>query len=210
MPTERPRGRPAYPDVLTPAEWRVVEAVRHGMSNRLIAARQGKSAEAVKYHLANILQKLGLSNRRELRRWTGVRRASLLAIREPAMNPAVTLGPLGQISRSVKDIEAAVGWWRDVLGLPHLYTFGKLAFFDCGGVRLFLEEGEGGPQSVLYFRVDDIRAGHEALTARGIAFVAAPHLIHRHADGTEEWMAFFKDNEDRYLAIMSQVAPQPV
>jgi catechol-2,3-dioxygenase len=41
------------------------------------------------------------------------------------------LGPIGQLSRSVGDIAAAEAWWRDVLGLPHLYTFGNLAFFDC-------------------------------------------------------------------------------
>jgi len=30
-------------------------------------------------------------------------------------------------------------------------------------------------------------------------------MIHKHADGTEEWMAFFKDPDGRPLAIMSQV-----
>jgi DNA-binding CsgD family transcriptional regulator/catechol 2,3-dioxygenase-like lactoylglutathione lyase family enzyme len=190
---------------LTPAEWRVAEAVRHGMTNRLIAQRQGRSLDAVKYHVANVLQKLGFSSRAELRRWTGVRADSPLFHKERPMNTAVSLGPIGQISRSVNDIEAAVRWYGEILGLRHLYTFGKLAFFDCGGVRLFLEEGGSGPQSVLYFRVEDIRAAHEGLAARGIAFISAPHMIHRHPDGTEEWMAFFNDNEGRYLAIMSQV-----
>ena len=183
----------------------MAEAVRHGMTNRLIAERQGYSLDAVKFHVGNVLQKLGFSSRSELRRWTGVRADSRLFHKEPPMNRTVSLGPIGQISRSVSDIEAAVRWYGEVLGLRHLYTFGKLAFFDCGGVRLFLEEGEAGPQSVLYFHVEDIRVAHEDLAARGIAFVSAPHLIHRHPDGTEEWMAFFNDNEGRYLAIMSQV-----
>ena len=90
---------------------------------------------------------------------------------------------------------------------PHLYTFGKLAFFDCGGVRLFLEQGDGRDAAVLYFRVPDIRAAHTTLQARGVEFEGAPHLIHRHADGLEEWMAFFHDNEGRVLALMSQVQP---
>jgi DNA-binding CsgD family transcriptional regulator/catechol 2,3-dioxygenase-like lactoylglutathione lyase family enzyme len=201
------RGRPRHPDVLTPAEWRIAEAVRHGMTNRLIAERQGRSVDAVKYHVANILQKLGFSSRRQLRQWSGVRAGSLLALKEPTMSAPVQLGSLGQISRSVSDIESAVLWYRDVLGLPHLYTFGKLAFFDCGGVRLFLEEGAGGSQAVLYFRVDDVHAAHRDLTARDIEFVSAPHMIHRHANGMEEWMAFFQDNEGRPLAIMSQVRP---
>jgi DNA-binding CsgD family transcriptional regulator/catechol 2,3-dioxygenase-like lactoylglutathione lyase family enzyme len=202
------RGRPPQPDVLTPAEWRVTDAVRHGMTNRLIAQRQGRSLDAVKYHVANVLQKLGFSSRAELRRWTGVRLDSQLSTQETAMETTVSLGPIGQISRSVKDIAAAVAWYRDVLGLPHLYTFGKLAFFDCGGTRLFLEEGAGGQQSVLYFRVANIRAAHEALAARGAEFVSAPHLIHRHENGTEEWMAFLNDNEGRVLAIMAQVGPR--
>ncbi|MDO9473525.1 MAG: VOC family protein [Caulobacter sp.] len=123
------------------------------------------------------------------------------------MTTPLQLGPIGQIARSVTDIAAAEAWYRDVLGLPHLYTFGKLAFFDCGGVRLFLEEGEGTDAAAVYFRVPDIRAAHAQLEARGVAFEGAPHLIHRHADGTEEWMAFFRDNEGRVLALMSQVRP---
>ena len=117
------------------------------------------------------------------------------------------MGPIGQISRSVRDIAAARAWYGDVLGLQHLYSFGDLAFFDCGGTRLFLSQDGNADQneSILYFRVPDIRAAHAGLTARGIEFLNAPHMIHRHEDGTEEWMAFFKDNDGRPLAIMSQV-----
>jgi DNA-binding CsgD family transcriptional regulator/catechol 2,3-dioxygenase-like lactoylglutathione lyase family enzyme len=192
--------------LLTPAEWRVVEAVRHGMSNPVIARRQGVSVDAVKFHVSNALAKLGLASRRELRRWTGVRNDSALGAEKTEMTETVQLGPVGQIARSVKDIAAAQQWYGEVLGLPHLYTFGKLAFFDCGGVRLFLEESAAQePASVLYFRVPDIRAAHTQLSARGVEFVSAPHMIHRHDDGLEEWMAFFNDNEGRLLAIMSQV-----
>ncbi len=123
------------------------------------------------------------------------------------MDTPKSLGPIGQISRSVTDISAAVAWYGGVLGLRHLYTFGTLAFFDCGGTRLFLSQGEAKPgESILYFRVPDIRASHAALAGRGAVFVNAPHLVHRHADGTEEWMAMFEDNEGRVLAIMAQMA----
>ena len=190
----------------------MVDAVRHGMSNAEIARRRGVSLDAVKFHLANAVGKLGLENRKALRQWDGVRRDSPLHAREQTMDQTLELGPIGQIARSVTDIVAAEAWYRDVLGLKHLYTFGKLAFFNCDGVRLFLEEGEGAsqPQSILYFRVPDIRAVHAQLGERGAVFEGAPHMIHRHADGTEEWMAFFRDNEGRLLAIMSQVgAPRP-
>ena len=59
MTSERQRGRPPFDDVLTPAEWRVAEAVRHGLTNPEIARLQGVSADAVKYHVANALHKLG-------------------------------------------------------------------------------------------------------------------------------------------------------
>jgi DNA-binding CsgD family transcriptional regulator/catechol 2,3-dioxygenase-like lactoylglutathione lyase family enzyme len=207
MGSKRSVGRPPHPDVLTPAEWSVVDAVRHGMSNTLIARRRGVSVDAVKFHLSNAIGKLGLQDRRALRRWDGVRRDSHLHSREPNMDTTLELGPIGQVGRSVANIGEAERWYRDVLGLKHLYTFGKLAFFDCGGVRLFLEEGSVvRSQSVIYFRVPDIRAAHAQLLERGVTFESAPHLIHRHADGLEEWMAFFHDNEGRLLSIMSQVA----
>jgi predicted enzyme related to lactoylglutathione lyase len=101
-----------------------------------------------------------------------------------------------------------------VLGLPHLYTFGTLAFFDCGGTRLMLSEEAGGVarESILYLRVPDIAAAHDALKMRGVQVTHAPHMIHRHADGTEEWMAFFEDPDGRPLALMSQMkmGPDPV
>jgi DNA-binding CsgD family transcriptional regulator/catechol 2,3-dioxygenase-like lactoylglutathione lyase family enzyme len=208
MAGKRGVGRPPYPDILTRAEWGVVEAVRHGMSNAEIARRRGVSPDAVKFHLANALGKLGLADRKALRAWDGVRRDSPLHFKESDMQQTLALGPIGQISRSVGDIAAAERWYRDVLGLKHLYTFGKLAFFDCAGVRLFLEEGPkaGGRQSVIYFRVPDIRAAFAELTANDVAFDGAPHMIHRHADGMEEWMAFFRDPDGAVLALMSQVA----
>ncbi len=204
---QRRRGRPPHDDVLTAAEWQVVEAVRHGLSNRAIAERRGVSLDAVKYHVANVLSKLGFASRRELRHWNGVARGSALATKENAMPHSVSLGPVGQISRQVKDIAAARHWYGEVLGLKHLYSFGDLAFFDCGGLRLYLQQDDKpAAESILYFRVPDIRAAHAALSERGVVFTNAPHMIHRHDDGMEEWMAFFADNEGRPLAIMAQVA----
>lgn len=191
--------------------------LRHGLTLRAIAGRRGISVDAVKFHVANAVGKLGLSGLKELRLWQGVAGHSALRGKGRKMDMAeqLKLSSIGQISRSVSDIEAAVAWYRDVLGLAHLFTTGPLAFFDCGGTRLFLEQGEVGPESILYFLVQDIHVAHETLRTRGATSIAVPHMIHRHANGMEEWMAFFTDPDaplvdqpyGRAIAIMSQVMP---
>jgi len=204
-----PLGRPPHPDLLTPAEWRVVEAVRHGLSNPAIATRLGVSIDAVKFHVANALSKLGFSSRRQIRQWDGVALSSHLNPSRSKTTMFEGLGPIGQVSRSVRDLAAAIRWYGEVLRLPHLFTFGNIAFFDCAGVRLFLSQGEVLPgQSILYFRVADIHVAREDLASRGVEFINAPHMIHRHADGTEEWMAFFKDIDEQPLALMCQIGAQ--
>lgn len=62
-------------------------------------------------------------------------------------------------------------------------------------------------QSILYFQVDDIDAAYDELSSRGVEFTHAPHMIHRHESGTEEWMAFFTDPDGQPLAIMAQLRP---
>jgi catechol 2,3-dioxygenase-like lactoylglutathione lyase family enzyme/DNA-binding CsgD family transcriptional regulator len=203
------RGRPPHPDILTRAEWRVVNAVRHGLSNRKIARRLNISLDAVKFHVANAVSKLSLTDRTALKHWHGAP-ADSAVVKRGLMTKAAALGPIGQISRTVSDVPRAVAWYKDVLGLRHLYTFGNLAFFDCDGTRLFLsgpEQDAPVGNSVIYFRTADIEAEHKRLTAQGVSFRGAPHLIHRHDSGVEEWMAFFTDPDGGLLALMSQVAP---
>jgi methylmalonyl-CoA/ethylmalonyl-CoA epimerase len=125
------------------------------------------------------------------------------------MTPAeLKLSTIGQVSMRAKDIERAIAFYRDTLGIRHLFTFGTLAFFDCGGVRLMLgipEKPEfDHPGSVLYFKVDDIRAAHATLEGRGVAFEGPPHLIAKMPDH-ELWMAFFHDSEANMLALMAEV-----
>lgn len=111
-------------------------------------------------------------------------------------------GPLSQIARRVESLARARAFLADVVGLRELYAFPGLAFFDLGGVRLMLREtGQRDEADILYLRVPDIDAAHAALALRGAAFAGPPHLIHRHTDGAEEWMAFFRDDEGRDLAL---------
>ena len=164
----RTRGRPPYDDRLTPAEWGVVNFVRHGLTNQQIANRRGVSLDAVKYHVANAIAKLGLDNRKALKTWVGWPKNSHVENGDVIMNNTAyeaIVGhgfyiSVGQISRSVKDIKASEHWYKVILDLEHLYTFGDLSFFDCGGTRLMLFQAEEEPQSesIIYIRVPDINA----------------------------------------------------
>jgi methylmalonyl-CoA/ethylmalonyl-CoA epimerase len=112
-----------------------------------------------------------------------------------------------QISMRVHDVDRAVRFYRDALGVPFLFAAPpRLAFFDCGGVRLMLSTPEPGfdhPGSVLYFAVDDIAEAHAALKARGVTFGSEPHKIATLAD-REVWLAEFQDTEGNTLALMSE------
>ena len=209
------RGRPPCDDHLTPAEWGVVNFVRHGLTNQQIADRRNVSLDAVKYHVANAIAKLGLDNRKALKSWVGWPKKSQvekgdLILNDVAEEAIVGHGyyiSVGQISRSVKDVKVSEHWYKYVLDLDHLYAFGDLSFFDCGGTRLMLCQAEEGPQSesIVYIRVPNINSAYQRLMGKGVDFINAPHMVHQHDDGVEEWMAFFNDPDGRPLAIMSIV-----
>lgn len=215
MPAMAPRrrGRPPYADVLTPAEWSIVDAVRHGISDRSIAKLRGVSRDAVKFHLANAKAKVGVRTRAELRQWRGIPAKSPLASKEHRHMQELALGPIGQIARAVTDVTEAERFYRDVLGLRHLFTAGKLAFFDCGGVRLMLEDrsivenADLHNDSVLYFSVADIHSAQRELERRGVTFTGAPHMIYKHPDGVEEWLTFFHEPGGGLLSLISQAKP---
>ena len=118
----------------------------------------------------------------------------------------VKLDRIGQIAVGVDDLERAVQFYRDTLGMTFLFQAPPgLAFFDCGGIRLMLDKPLGsGKSSILYYRVEDIEATTEALKISGVAFDADPHVIAR-LPGREIWMAFFKDSEGNQLAVTSEV-----
>jgi predicted enzyme related to lactoylglutathione lyase len=120
------------------------------------------------------------------------------------------LTQIGQVGIRAHDIERATAFYRDVLGMRHLFTVpGKMSFFDCGGVRLMLSLPEGGPEfdhpgSVLYYKVPDIQQAFAALHQRGVTIVSPPHMIAR-MGSHDLWMGFFKDSEDNVLSLMCEV-----
>ena len=118
------------------------------------------------------------------------------------------LGPIGQIAVPVGDIERAVAFYRDVLGMRFLFQVPPgLAFFDCAGVRLMLDapaKAHAGNSSVIYYKVPDLHAAFATLSGRGVRFEEKPHLIAKMPDH-ELWMAFFRDPDENLLALMSEI-----
>ncbi|MBV9107945.1 MAG: VOC family protein [Gemmatimonadetes bacterium] len=117
---------------------------------------------------------------------------------------------VGQVSVNVKDVQRAIGFYRDVLGLPLLFEIPNAAFFQAGSVRLYLAIAEqpefDHPASVLYYKVSDIHAAFEGIRAAGAQVEREPHLLARMPDH-ELWMAFFRDTEGNLAALMSEVRP---
>ena len=118
-----------------------------------------------------------------------------------------------QIAQHADDLDRAVAFYRDTLGLAFIARFDPpgLAFFDLGNTRLLLETAAASV--VLYFEVDDIDANYRSLAAAGVEIVAEPHSIHRDEAGDfgpvggEEWMTFFRDSEQNLLALVERRAP---
>ncbi len=133
---------------------------------------------------------------------------------DKAASGAATLGidKVGQIAVPARDLARAEAFYKEVLGLKHLFTAnGMLAFFDCGGTRLMLDTNlakDGGLQHspMLYFRVPDIGAAFARLQAQAVKILQPPHIIAKMPDH-ELWMGFIDDSEGNTLSLMAEVRP---
>jgi methylmalonyl-CoA/ethylmalonyl-CoA epimerase len=121
---------------------------------------------------------------------------------------AFGLRQIAQVAVPVTDIERAIPFYRDILGMRFLFQAPPgLAFFDLSGVRLMLDgpaKAQAGNSSVIYYRVSDLQAAFTTLSKRGVQVEAKPHLIAKMPDH-ELWMAFFRDPDKNLLALMSEV-----
>jgi methylmalonyl-CoA/ethylmalonyl-CoA epimerase len=117
---------------------------------------------------------------------------------------------IGQLMIPVENFERGVSFYKDVLGLPFLFSAPpQMAFFMCGAVRLLvgvLPAGQAENRgSAIYFKVADIHGVFATLKAQSVNFRADPHLVHR-TPTTELWLAEFTDPDGNQLALMSEVA----
>jgi methylmalonyl-CoA/ethylmalonyl-CoA epimerase len=115
---------------------------------------------------------------------------------------------VAQIALSVRDIASATVFYRDALGLKHLFDAPGMSFFDVGGVRLMLsaQGGEpGGKGTLVYLKVADLAAAHAAMAARSVHFEQAPHVIGR-SPTSEVSLAFCSDPDGNLIGLMSERA----
>ena len=121
------------------------------------------------------------------------------------------LSSIGQVSVTVQDLDRAVSFYRDLLGMRFLFQVPNMAFFDCAGVRLMLTLPEAGSDdvhtSILYYKVDDIQDAYRIMQDRNVQFVGRPHKI-ADLEDHELWMAFFRDSETNLLALMAEIPYQ--
>jgi predicted enzyme related to lactoylglutathione lyase len=115
---------------------------------------------------------------------------------------------IGQIHVGVKDIARATEFYRDVLGLPLLFEVPEqqMAFFDCGGVRLYLsadQSDEFPSNPLIYYTVSDLDKAYKTISQAGIEFKREPHIVHR-TDTYELWMAGFHDPEGNFIHLMQE------
>ena len=119
--------------------------------------------------------------------------------------PGFGLAQIGQIAVTVSDIDRAVTFYRDSLGMRFLFQVPTLAFFDCGGVRLMLTRPEGASgNSIIYYKVDEIEPACQALSSRGVTFEGKPHMIAKMPDH-DLWMAFLRDPDGNLIGLMCEV-----
>ncbi|PJO43064.1 VOC family protein [Lysinibacillus xylanilyticus] len=115
---------------------------------------------------------------------------------------------IGQIGVSIKNVENAIEFYKEVLGLPLLFSTESMAFFECNGQRLLLSLPEkdefANSSSVIYFQVADINKTFEELLEKGVSFIDQPHVVAKMGN-TETWMTFFKDTEGNTHALMCEV-----
>lgn len=118
-----------------------------------------------------------------------------------------TLSQIGQIGITVRDLDRAVNFYRDTLGMKFLFRAPNLAFFDCAGIRLMLGLPEANGEvfnPILYFRIDDIQRAAETLTQRGVTFETKPTMVAK-LERHDLWLAAFRDPDRNVIELMSEV-----
>lgn len=138
-------------------------------------------------------------------------RGQVVPAGKPLQKGDFVLDKLHQVALTATNLDAAVAFYRDVLGLKFLARFDPpgVAYFQLGGgARLSLSATAS--QASLYFAVDSVDKAVAELKKRSVSFLHPPVLFHRDINGelgkkgAEEWVAFFRDPSGNTLALVER------
>jgi predicted enzyme related to lactoylglutathione lyase len=119
-----------------------------------------------------------------------------------------SLSNIAQVAVTVKDLDRATAFYRDKLGLKHLFQAPLISGFDCGGITMLLSPAEGDVtntfSSIVYFNVADMQEAFDALSARGVEFIEKPNLVGK-LGPADVWIAIFRDSEGNMMGLRSMV-----
>ena len=103
------------------------------------------------------------------------------------------------------DLNTAVDFYRETLGLPFIAIFDPpgFALFDCDGTRLMLSAEGERDNSTLYFQMDDVQASYKSLQAADVDIEGERHTIYI-TGNYELWMTFFRDPEGNIHAVQEE------
>ncbi len=120
-----------------------------------------------------------------------------------------SLSRIAQIAVTVRDMEKAIAFYRDSLGMKFLFQAPNVAFFDCSGIRLMLGQSDDPARqpvgTILYFRVDDLPSAFATVQQRGARVVREPEQV-ASLENRDIWIGFISDPGGNILGLMSEVS----
>ena len=111
-----------------------------------------------------------------------------------AEKPLKLMG-IPQVALTAPDLETGLAFYQGKLGLPLLFRTPAMAMFACGSTRVLVagrDQNPKGPDTMLYFQVEDIHTAQASLAREGVQVEGKPHAVGKFQD-REVWLATFRD-----------------
>jgi len=117
------------------------------------------------------------------------------------MAEPVQLSRIVAIMLGLRDLPAAIGFYKDKLGLKVIMQESELALLQCGGVIVGLSPRHMNAAPLaeaveVSFGVDNLRATHKALGERGVVFLSEPRAV-----TPTDWAVHFRDVDGHLLSL---------
>ena len=120
------------------------------------------------------------------------------------MADGVQLSRIAAIMLGVRDLPAAIAFYKDKLGLKVIMQESQLALLQCGNVMLGLSPRHMNAAPLaeaveVSFGVDNLRATHQSLGEKGVVFLSEPRQV-----TPTDWAVHFRDVDGHLLSLFGQ------